>query len=167
MTTKTVEIDGEDYDLKKTLRLSGKEISLDTTTITIDEDGGIDSSDSSSRLAHSKSRISLHGIEVPSSLFPETWSMQKNQVSLAWPIPILLVVDICGSMDLDLNSSRTQILMSDKWIKLEEALAKEILLEIFHSVKEEYWEDLKHILLEESKSEAFFRSLNNINPVPV
>ena len=74
MTTKSVIIDGEDYDLEKAIKLSGREISLDTTSITIDEDGGIDSSNSSSRLAHSKSRISLHGIEVPSSLFPETCS---------------------------------------------------------------------------------------------
>lgn len=163
MTTKSVLIDGENYDLEKAIRLSGKEISLDTTSITIDEDGGIDSSNSSRRLAHSKSRISLHGIEVPSSLFPETWSLQKNQVNLIWPLPILLVVDICGSMDLDLNSSRTQILMSDKWLKFESAFAYEVLSGISHSVKKEYWQSLKDILLEESKNEVFLDSLNRID----
>jgi len=163
MTTKSVLIDGENYDLEKAIRLSGKEISLDTTSITIDEDGGIDSSNSSSRLVHSKSRISLHGIEVPSSLFPESWSMQKNQVSLVWPLPILLIVDICGSMDLDLNSSRTQILMSDKWLKFEAAVAYEVLSAISHSVKKEYWQSLKDILLEESKNEVFLDSLNRID----
>ncbi|MDH5479887.1 MAG: metal-dependent phosphohydrolase, partial [Nitrosomonas sp.] len=114
-------------------------------------------------LAHSKSRISLHGIEVPSSLFPDVWSMQKNQVSLKWPMPILLVVDICGAMDLDLNSSRTQILMSEKWLKFEAALAFEILSEVSHSVDKEYWEKLKDILLKESKNEVFKDSLNRIN----
>ncbi len=163
MTKKSVTIDDENYDLEKAIRLSGKEISLDTTSITIDEDGGIDSSDSSSRLVHSKSRISLHGIEVPSSLFPESWSMQKNQVSLVWPLPILLIVDICGTMDLDLNSSRTQIIMSEKWLKFESALAYEILSEISRSVIKEYWEGLKDILLEKSKNEVFSHSLNKIN----
>lgn len=167
MTTKSVMIDGENYDLEKALDLSGKEISLNTTSITIDEDGRIDSSNSSSRLVHSKSRISLHGIEVPSSLFPELWSMQKNQVRLVWPLPILLVVDICGTMDLDLNSSRTQILMSDKWLKFEETLAHEILSGICHSVTKEYWKDLKVILLEQSKNDAFVRSLNKINLLAV
>lgn len=163
MTRKSVTIDGESYDLEKTIRLSGKEISLNSTSISIDEDNKIDLSNSSSRLVRSESRISLHGIEVPSSLFPETWAMQKNQVILAWPLPILLVVDICGEMDLDLNSSRTQILMGDKWLQFEAALAYEILYTISLSVKENYWRELKDILLKESKNEVFKRSLNKIN----
>lgn len=162
MTTKRVIIEDEYYDLEKTLKLSGKEISLETTSITIDEDGTIESSNSSSRLAHSKSRISLHGIEVPSSLFPDIWTAQKNQVKLVWPFPILLVVDICGEMDLDLNSSRTQILMSDKWIKFEAALAYEILYSISATVSNDYWEKLEVVLLKEAKSEGFVESLNRI-----
>lgn len=162
MTAKTVTIDGESYDLEKAIRLNGKDISLNTTSITIDEDGGIDSSDSSSRLAHSKSRISLHGIEVPSNLFPETWSMQKNQVNLSWPLPLLLIVDICGEMDLDLNSSRTQILMSDKWLKFEAALAYEVLSGIAQLVSIDYWVKLKAVLLAETKNEVFIQSLNKV-----
>lgn len=163
MTTKSVMIDNESYDLEKSVRLSGTEITLNTTSITINEDGGIDSSESSTRLAQSKSRISLHGIEIPSSLFPNSWSMQKNQVRLAWPFPTLLVVDICGTMDLDLNSSRTQIIMSENWIRFESSLAYEILSKIAHSVKKKYWERLKVILLEQSKNEVFLHSLNKIN----
>ncbi len=160
--TKSVRIDDDNYDLEKSIRLYGKEISLNTTSITIDEDGGIDSSDSSTRLARSKSRISLHGIEIPSSLFPDSWSMQKNQVRLEWPFPILLVVDICGTMDLDLNSSRTQIIMSEKWLKFESSLAKEILSVISRSVKRTYWEKLKSILLEKSENEVFLDSLRKV-----
>lgn len=163
MTTKSVRIDNEKYDLEKSIKLSGKEISLNTTSITIDEDGNIDSSDSSTRLAQSKSRISLHGIEIPSSLFPDSWSMQKNQVRLEWPFPMLLVVDICGTMDLDLNSSRTQILMSEKWLNFESSLAYEILSKMSRSVKIKYWEKLKAILLEQSKDEVFLSSLRRIN----
>ncbi len=164
MNSKSVTIEGENYDLEKAISLSGKEISLNTTNITIDEDGGIDSSNSSSRLTHSKSRISLHGIEVPSSLFPESWSMQKNQVRLVWPLPILLVIDICGSMDLDLNSSRTQILMSEKWLKFEAKFAHEIFSAIMKSVTVEYWEKLKEILLGLSKNEIILQVLNDLVP---
>lgn len=163
MTTKSVMIDDESYDLEKSIRLSGTEISLNTTSITIDEDGGIDSSTSSTRIAQSKSRISLHGIEIPSDLFPNSWSMQKNQVRLEWPFPVLLVVDICGTMDLDLNSSRTQIIMSEKWLNFESSLAYEILSEISRSVKKKYWERLKGILLEQSRNEVFLDSLRKIN----
>lgn len=162
MTSKTVNIDGEDYNLENSISLSGKEISLDTTSITIDEDGGIDPSNSSTRLVHSKSQISLHGIEVPSNLFPDYWSAQKNQVSLSWPLPILLVVDICGARDLDLNSSRTQILMSDKWLQFEIALAYEVLSGVAQLVSNDYWEELKNILLAQTKNEIFRESLNNV-----
>jgi molecular chaperone HtpG len=162
MKTKSVVIDGENYDLEKAIRLSGKEIAIDTTSITIDEEGGVDSSTSSSRLSHSKSRISLHGIEVPSSLFPDSWSMQKNQVSLAWPFPILLVIDISGKMDLDLNSSRTQILLSDKWLKFEAALSYEILSTIAKTVSNDYWKELEFVLLKSTNNTVFTASLNRV-----
>lgn len=162
MSTKSVLIDDENYDLEKAIRLGGKEIRLDTTSITIDEDGGIDSSNSSSRLAHSKSRISLHGIEVPSSLFPDSWSLQKNQVYLSWPLPILLVVDICGEMDLDLNSSRTQILMSEKWLKFEATLAYEVLSAIAKLVSNDYWGELTSVLSKDTTNSIFIESLNRV-----
>ena len=162
MTTKSVIIDDDSYDLEKTIQLSGNEISLSTTSITIDEDGDIESSSLSSRLAHSKSRISLHGIEVPSTLFPESWTMQRNQVRLDWPLPILLVIDICETMDLDLNSSRTQIIMGDKWLKFQEVLANEVLSGIAQSISCEYWEQFKSILLEKCKNEIFLQSLEKI-----
>ena len=162
MTTKSVMIDNESYDLDKTISLDGKDISLYTTSITIDEDGGIDSSSSSARLARSDSRISLHGIEVPTSLFPETWAMNKNQVRLAWPLPILLVVDICGARDLDLNSSRTQILISEKWINFEETLAQRIFSTIQQSVNTNYWDKLKDVVSAKSKNEVINKILNDM-----
>jgi len=61
--TKSVIIDGESYDLEKDMRLNGDNISLSTTSITIDEDGKIEQSNSSRYLAKSQSRVSLHGIE--------------------------------------------------------------------------------------------------------
>ena len=86
--------------------------------------------------------------------------MQKNQVSLIWPLPLLLIVDICGAMDLDLNSSRTQILMGEKWLTFETALAHEIFSSIKQSVAAEYWAKFKDILLETSKNEIIIGVLN-------
>ena len=162
MTSRSIEIEGDSYSLEKSIRLSGKEIRESSTSITIDEDGSIDSSDSRRDLYESKSRLSLHGIEVPSSLFPQTWNMQKNQVKLSWPMPLLLVLDICGSNDLDLNSPRTQIIMSDKWLKFEESLSFEILTQIANSVTPAYWERLKEVLTSNTKNEIFINSLNRV-----
>ncbi|MEQ1776986.1 MAG: ATP-binding protein [Nitrosomonas sp.] len=162
ITTKSITIDEETYDLEKNIQLCGEGISLSTTSITIDEDGNIKQSSSSSRLARSISRLSLHGIEVPSTLFPERWNMQRNQAKLDWPFPILLVIDICGLMDLDLNSSRTQIILSEKWLKFERALAYEICLGICQSVEASYWEALKVVLFNKSGNDVFKDSLNNV-----
>mgnify|MGYP003625923127 CR=1 FL=1 len=162
MTSRSIEIEGDSYSLEKSIRLSGNEISETSTSITIDEDGSIDSSDSHNVLYKSTSRLSLHGIEVPSTLFPQAWNMQKNQVKLSWPMPLLLVVDICGSNDLDLNSPRTQIIMSDKWLRFEESLSFEIFSKIAKSVTPTYWEGLKKILTSNTKNEIFINSLNRV-----
>ncbi|WP_052475556.1 ATP-binding protein [Halomonas sp. KHS3] len=163
MTSKSVEIEGNSYNLEKSITMDGKEIHESTSSITIDENGEIDQSDSYNILYKSISRLSLHGIEVPFSLFPDSWRMKKNQVRLDWPLPILVVIDVCGDMDLDLNSSRTQIIMSDSWVNFEEILSYEVCLGIAKSTTSEYWDKLKEVLLENTKNEIFIRSLNKVS----
>lgn len=166
VTSKTVEIDGKTFELGKYISMDGNQISLSSTSITIDDDGDIEQSQSNSTLSKSISRLSLHGIVVPSSFFPESWAMQKNQVKLNWPLPLLIVIDICGNRDLDLNSSRTQIIMSDKWIKLEADLSFAICTGISDLVTKEYWVKLKDILQMNSKNEVFLEGLNKVADHP-
>jgi hypothetical protein len=163
MTSKSIEIEGESYILEKSISTGGKEIHESTTTITIDENGEIDQSVSNTPLYKSISRLSLHGIEVPTSLFRDSWRVQHNQVKLDWPFPMIIVVDISGKRDLDLNSSRTQIIMTDKWMDFEEALSLEVCSTIAKSVTPEYWAELKSALLDGTKNEIFIRSLNQVS----
>lgn len=155
MTSKTVEIDAGEYKLEKKLKLDGKEITLSTSSITIDEDGEIEQSSSSTTIYRSISRASLHGIEIPSSLFPESWNRRRNQAALNLPFPALLVVDVCGSMDLDLTSSRTEIIVSDKWADFEERLCRAICSGLKNALSPEYCAALHEGLVESSKSELF------------
>jgi hypothetical protein len=164
MMSKSVEIDEQVFELQKKLALDRKEIGITTTSITIGEDGGIEQSSSSHRIFSSRSKLSLHGIEIPSSLFPDSWTMQRNQVKLDWPIPALLVVDVCGKMDLDLNSSRTQIIMSDKWSEFEDALSFEVCQALASSVTADYWYKLKEVLGSTSKNETFLSAMNRVKP---
>lgn len=159
LNSRDVEIEGETYTLEKNIRLSENSISESSKSITINDDGEINEESSSREFARSKSRLSLHGIEVPTSLFPETWRMKNNQVRLAWPFPLVLVVDICGNRDLDLNSSRTEIIMSEKWIDFEEQLAFLICSAIANSVTVDYWNELKLIFTERTKNDTFLRSI--------
>lgn len=163
MTSKSIKIEGESYDLEKSISTDGKEIHESTSSITIDENGEIDQSNSYNTLYKSSSRLSLHGIEVPFSLFPESWRVQYNQVKLDWPFPMLIVIDICGNMDLDLNSSRTQIIMTDNWVNFEEILSYEVCSNVAKSVTPEYWEKLKSILTDSTKNEVFLRGISKVS----
>lgn len=62
VSSKSIEIDGEHYNLEKSISMDGNEINLKSASITIDDEGMIDHSTLNSTLAKSKSRISLHGI---------------------------------------------------------------------------------------------------------
>ncbi len=159
MTSTSVEIDGDNYNLERTIRMSGNEITQHSTTITIDEDGEIDQSTTYSKLCTSESRLSLHGIEVPTTLFPDSWRTKKKQVSLSWPFPMMIVIDICGTMDLDLNSSRTQVNYSHKWKTFEEKLAYSICKSIQDSTNTKYWNEFKNILLNSDNNDVFINSL--------
>jgi len=146
MTSTSIDIEGTQYPLEKSLSMKGSNIYETTTSITIDETGSIDQSNSMMHVFESKSRLSFHGIEVPTSLFESRWRRQRNQVVISWPFPLLIVIDICGDMDLDLNSSRTQVVMSEKWNKFEEALAIEIVSKIAEDVSLEFWESFKKLV---------------------
>jgi hypothetical protein len=159
--TKYVFIEGESYKLEKTLKLSINEIELKSTTISIDEDGNIEADEPERTLNKSKSRIALHGIEVPTTLFPASWEIKKNQVNISWPFPMLIIVDICGTRDLDLNSARNQIILSDNWVKFEEDLAKIICQGIANNVTDKYWEKLKSIF-ESTENENFLRGFREV-----
>ena len=80
---------------------------------------------------------------------------------------MLIVIDVCGSMDLDLNSSRTQIIMSEKWQKLEDILAFEICSGIANLVSTEYWNKLVELLNNNTKNEIFIESLSRVEKADV
>ncbi|GBF73852.1 metal-dependent phosphohydrolase [Paenibacillus sp. 598K] len=162
LPTKEIRIDDEDYDLNKSIVLSGNEINMSATTITINDLGDIEHSTTQNVLAKSKSMFSFHGIDVPSTLFPVTWRKQENQVQINWPLPVMLVLDVCGGRDLDLNSARTQIILSPKWYEFEEELAYIICDGIAKQVGSEYWSLLREVLMQNSRSEQFTNGLMRV-----
>jgi len=163
MTSRTVDIDGDSYELGREIILTKNEIHESGTSISINENGEIDQSNTHNVLTRSKSRLSLHGIEVPTTLFPEWWKIQKNQVELAWPLPMLIVVDVCGKGDLDLNSARTQIIMSEKWHEFERQLSFEVCSKIARAVSKEYWDTLVSTLSQNPTNQVFIQSLEDVD----
>lgn len=165
LNSRDIIIEGETYTLEKNLTISENSIKERSKTITINDEGDINEDSSSSEYARSNSRISLHGIEIPTSLFPESWRRKPNQVKISWPFPLVLVIDICGNRDLDLNSPRTEIILSDKWVNFEEELAYQICNSIAENVSAEYWTEWKRIISGGNKNEQFLRGLNKVEKI--
>lgn len=163
MNSREVEIEGESYSLKKNLKLSENKIRQESTSITINDEGEIEQNSSTQEFASSKSKLSLHGIEVPTTLFPESWRIKNNQVKITWPLPLIIVADVCSNGDLDLNSSRTEIIMSEKWIGFEEELAFLICSGLAKSVTSEYWTELKEILIGKTENPQFLNGLKRVS----
>lgn len=162
LNSRDIEVEGQTYTLERELKIDINSIEETSKSITINDDGEIRTDDSSSTLAKSKSKLSLHGIEIPSSLFPETWRMKNNQVKIVWPFPLILVIDILGERDLDLNSPRTEIIISDKWTDFEEKLAYIICFGIKSSVSKEYWQELLEIFDTAKSSDNFKRAIKEL-----
>jgi len=162
LNSRDIEVEGQTYTLERELKIDINSIEETSKSITISDDGEIRTDDSSSTLAKSKSKLSLHGIEIPSSLFPETWRMKNNQVKIVWPFPLILVIDILGERDLDLNSPRTEIIISDKWTDFEEKLANIICVGIKSSVSKEYWHELLEIFGTAKSSDNFKRAIKEL-----
>jgi hypothetical protein len=162
INSKKILIEGNTYTLEKSLELWDSRIVQNSKSITINDESEISEDSSTQWLVTSKSQISLHGIIVPSSLFPDVLSRKRNQAKLSWPLPLIIIVDVGGSNDLDLNSSRTELLLGDKWMNFEETLAFQIFNDLANSVTPEYWNELKEILLKKSTSEPFTNAITKI-----
>ncbi|MFT3796177.1 ATP-binding protein [Flavobacterium sp.] len=162
LTAKEIDIDGNKYTLEKSIRIDENIISEVSKSISINDKGEIRAYDSTSEASRSKSQLSLHGIEVPTNLFRYSFETKKNHIRISWPFPLILVIDVCGERDLDLNSPRTEILLTDKWISLEEDLAFLICQDIANQVSDDYWNVLKTILEESSKSNSFLNGLKRV-----
>lgn len=160
LQSKHIKIDNDDYELTRSIKYNSNEIEKRSKHIEINDDEEPYITDSVSKMAVSNAIIALHGIEVPFEIFPNYWQSRKQQVQLKWPIPILLILDITGKQDLNLNSARTEILLDEKWLKFEENLAYLICKNLSENLQNGYWTALKAILEKNSTSEQFNQALS-------
>ncbi len=157
---RTVTIDDEKYTLENRMILKTNEIEKTSTVIEVGVDSGIGTRESTNTLVRSKSKISIHGIEFPDSIFPDYTSINKK-AKLRWPFPVLLVADVFGSNDIDLNSARTEIVYNDKWLKFESDLADLIITRMKAKVSSDYWTCLRGIWESSKSSDIFQRRLKH------
>ncbi len=152
--SKMIEIDGQDFELSLCLNYDTNEIEKRTTSIDVTDDGGIDQSDNYSVVAKSRSAFSIHGIAFPDGLF-RGYSIATRQAEIRWPFPILLVLDVADPTDIELNTSRTEIINNKGWQQFEVDLAQTVTKLLLSSVERDYALRLLPIL--ESKDQTPFQ----------
>ncbi len=162
LESKEINIEGHKYNLDKRIWIRENQIEEESTSITINDDYDVTTHNTTSSIAKSKSKLSLHGIEVPTTLFPERWYKKENQAILSFPFPILLIIDICGRRDLDLNSSRTEVILGEKWDDFEQTLIKVICSELAKQMKPKDWRILKEMFHKITKHQPFFEAIKEI-----
>lgn len=126
LNNKVYKLDEEDFEFNRKVRAGNNGYIFDLKGVGYDKNGNLKPKSTVNWACNSKSVLSLHGIEIPTTLFPTTTS--NNQAELKWPIPMILFIDVNGKRDLDLNASRTMILASEKFDSFEEDLIYEILI---------------------------------------
>lgn len=158
---KTVSIDGEDYTLENKIVLKENEIETVRTVIEVGLDSEINTKKTTNSIVKSRSKFSIHGIDFPDGIFPDIYSRNKK-ATIRWFLPILLVVDIIGANDINLNSARTAIVYDEKWTHFEFDIALLILTGLKEKLSEEYWGKLKHVLLDTTSSDSFLEALRSL-----
>jgi len=155
------DVNGENFTLSLKMLWDINSILRKGDSLEIDDTGKIKSSYRQQTIAKSNALFSIHGISYEGGLFPE-YSFNAKKTSLQWPFPILLVLDVHGFNDLDLNSARNEIVLNEKWNLFEQKLAKLICKKLANNLDTGYCEKLFALFHLNCKSENFKIALEEI-----
>jgi len=159
--SKSILVEGKDRVFGKTMHLNDNSIYVSTLGLIPDNSGNLINGQNTYQFSSSKGIIALNGIEIPKNPFPDYYGIQTQKAKLIWPIPVLFVIDVAGKNDLDLNSARTDILFTEKWLLFEERFAFNILDGLYRQVSLEYFLKLLTTLGPRCKSPAFASAINH------
>lgn len=158
---KEVNVDGESYTLSSSISYATNCIHKTTTSLEIDEDGNIETHNSFREVAKSSSMLSIHGIDVPCSLFLNYTNYGQKAV-LKLPLAIRFRLDIGSTNDLNLNSARTHIIYDDIWLKFEKQFIETVCVKLKAKVEKSEWDKIKSIYLRESNNDIISELLSSI-----
>jgi len=160
-TSREFTINGTTMSFTSTIKIEPNEIRLTSKNIDTNSlEREIKTKTSNNTLRQSRSKISLHGIELPMSLFDHWNGEMYHRAKVFWPICIFININIGGSRDINLNSARTEILTDEKWIEFESTLARIILSNLKKQMTDQYWREFKRLML--TKEERYSQIFNQV-----
>ena len=158
---KDVTVEGDSYTLSSSVLYAINCIHKTTTSLEIDDEGNIEAHNSFREVTKSSSMLSIHGIDIPCSLFPDYTNYGQKAV-FELPFPIRFRLDIGSNNDLNLNSARTQIIYDDEWLKFERQFIETVCTKMQANVDETEWYKIKKIFLRESKNDVLSEILSSV-----
>ncbi|OCN02279.1 hypothetical protein A7X67_06435 [Clostridium sp. W14A] len=158
---KDVIVDGETFTLSSSISYATNCIHKSTTSLEVDEEGDINSQESFRKVCESSSILSVHGIDVPCSLFSNYTNYGQKAV-LEFPFPLRFRLDVGSANDLNLNSARTQIIYDEIWMTFERQFTETLLGKIKESVTSNLWIKMKDIFRHKIESEMFIEIIDNL-----
>ncbi|NCD08758.1 MAG: metal-dependent phosphohydrolase [Negativicutes bacterium] len=158
---KNVEVDGNFYTLSSSISYADNCIHKHSINLEIDENASVQTNSSYREINNSASSISIHGINVPCSLF-RNYTNYNQKAVLELPFPIRFRLDIGSTNDLNLNSTRTQIIYDNVWLKFEKQFISTVCIALKENVGDKSWKVLKDIFIKKSKNEEFCRIIKQM-----
>lgn len=165
LISKNVNIDGEIYQLSYDISYGTNCIQKNSSSIEVNDSGEINSSSSFTHISDSQSVLSIHGIEVPCSLFSEPWYLSRDigpKALLKLPFPIAFRLDIGNNNDLNLNSARTEIIYDETWQKFEIEFFMVICNKIMEAVGKSFWDKFKNVISKRIENRQYLEIINKI-----
>jgi molecular chaperone HtpG len=159
---RNVKIEDQQFELENKVRLDKNQILQVGTVIEVGIESEIKTKESNDILVKSKSKFSIHGIDFPTGLFPE-FDDRNKPAKLRWHLPMLLVLDVTGTNDIDLNSARTEIVFNENWNRFEQNLAFLVCYQLKSKLPIAYWSEFYSLLLEVNESINFKLGLEKAN----
>jgi molecular chaperone HtpG len=145
-------------EVRTTLDLGVNEIVRHADSLEIAEDDVCTSHGYSSEVG-SQCEIAVHDISVPMNLLRRIWEAPRSGTRLSYPFAMNLCVDVVDSLDLDLNTARSEILFGDKWLEFTQSLSFIICRGVRRAVEPAYWKELMRIWRGQSNIDYFLHAI--------
>lgn len=158
---KEVIVENDTYTLSSSISYATNCIEKTSTSLEVNEEGEIESYEGSREITKSSSLLSIHGIDVPCSLFRNYTNYGQKSV-LELPFPIRFRLDIGLNNDINLNSARTQIIYDDTWLEFERQFIETVCVKFKGEVSADKWDIIKNIFLEKSRNEIFSEIISSV-----
>lgn len=143
----TVVIDGEEYSLSSSYTYDDFGIFKSSDSLELTDENMVRITSNTSTTMPSYAEVSLKGISIPCNFFSD-FSNSRQEAIINFPLPTLLVLDIYDKTELNLNTSRTNVLYDKKWILFEKRIVLTLCKKLRMKLKRQEWKCLQRIIIE-------------------